>query len=604
MFYDIAHINQKYLYEMSEIKQKRNSVYVVMAILLITKILGFLKLRVIAQLFGTSHELDIFWAAFTIPDTLFMITVAGSLNAAIIPLLADIFHKEGEEKLHKFFSKLVIVVGILILGLSILLIIFTPQIAQLLVTSEKAQTFLSMSSRLTMEDIELFVKLTRILLISPILLGLSSIFTGYLQVRRQFFITSLAPLFYDIAMIVGSIILVSVFNMGVTGIAIASVLGSFLHLGIQIPSLRKYFNLKGKGFGGNILLAFRDTRIWQALRTAFPRIIAILGEQINVIVNTIISFTLAPGALSAYKFALSLHMFPVNIVGSAMAQVALPDLAENCDNEKEFTKLFNRSIQQALYYVLPVVAILMILRLPIVRLVYGVGKFDWTDTILTSWSLGLLGVSIVAQTLAQIVLRAYYALKETWLPLIPVAIGILINIVLAYYLTNFFSHYYDWRAIIIEMGTQITHANGGGLMEVLKSFFGDFARWCTTRGTSDMAVGGLSLSMSIASFIEIILLFVFLNRKIKVSTNKNTIKPILTKVINTALMMLGMYLMFKLFDFRLDTSRTWAVIVLTAVVSLYGILSYWLGSKVFGIKEVDIFEEKIKYGWNKVFRKT
>lgn len=588
---------------MPELKSKRNSVYIIMAVLFITKILGFLKLRVIAQLFGTSHELDIFWAAFTIPDMLFMITVAGSLNAAFIPLLSDIFHKDGEEKLHKFFANLVIVVGSIILLLAIILLIFTPQIANLLIGSEKAQTFLSISSRLGVEDMELFVKLTRILLISPILLGMSSIFTGYLQVRRQFFITSLAPLFYDLAMILGSIILVSIFDMGVTGIAIASVIGSLLHLTIQVPTLRKYFNTQFKPSINRLTLAFKDAKIWQALKIAFPRTIAILGEQMNVIVNTFISFTLAPGALSAYKFALSLHMFPVNIVGSAVAQVTLPDLAENCDNKKEFRRLFSKSVQQALYLVLPIVAILVVLRLPIVRLVYGVGEFDWTDTILTSWSLGLLAISIIGQTLAQIILRAYYALKETWLPLIPVAIGILINIALAYYLTNFFSHYYDWRPILIEMGKQIAHVSGSGVVEVLKSFFHDSARWATTRGESGMAVGGLSLSMSIASFIEVTLLFIFLNKRMKITTFKNTVKPLLIKTVNTILMIFGMYLMFKLFDFKLDTSRTWAVIILTVVVSLYGLLSYWLGSKVFGIKEVEYFEEKVKGWWNKFFRK-
>lgn len=578
--------------------------YVIMAILFVTKILGFLKLRVIAQLFGTSHELDIFWAAFTIPDTLFMITVAGSLNAAIIPLLADIFHKDGEEKLHKFFSNLVIVVGSIIVVIAAVLLIFTPQIAQVLIGSDKAQTFLAISSRLGVEDLELFVKLTRILLLSPILLGLSSIFTGYLQVRRQFFVTSLAPLFYDIAMIIGSIILVSIFDMGVTGIAIAAVVGSFLHLAVQIPTLTKHFHTKIKPSISSIVAAFKDAKIWQALKIAFPRTIAILGEQMNVIVNTFISFTLAPGALSAYKFALSLHMFPVNIVGSAVAQVTLPDLAENCDNEKEFRRLFNRSIQQSLYLVLPIVAILVVLRLPIVRLVYGVGKFDWTDTILTSWSLGLLAISIIGQTLAQIILRAYYALKDTWLPLIPVAIGILTNIALAYFLTNFFSHYYDWRPILAEMGKQVSTVSGAGFLEVVKSFFSDFAQWCTTRGTSDMAVGGLSLSMSIASFIEVVLLFVFLNKRMKVTTYKNTVKPLLIKTLNTLLMIFGMYLMFKLFDFKLDTSRTWAVIVLTGVVSAYGVLSYWLGSKVFAIKEVEYFEEKVKEWWNKIFRKV
>lgn len=588
---------------MLEIGKRKNSVYVMMALLAITKVLGFIKLRVIAQLFGASHELDIFWAAFTVPDTLYMVAVAGSLNAAIIPMLADIFHKEGEEKLHKFFSNLLIVVGFVMILVALIILIFTPQIAEIFVGSEQIQDFLNFSSRLTDQDFDLFVRLTRILLLSPILLGISSIVTGYLQVRRQFFVTSLAPLFYDIAMIVGAVVSVKLFDAGVMGVAIAAVLGSFCHLAVQLSTLSKFFNTKVKPSLRLFLQAFKDAKVWNAFKLAFPRTIAILGEQVNVIINTFISFTLAPGALSSYKFALSLHFFPVNIVGSAVAQVALPDLSESYDDKKRFKRLFNGSIQQAMYLVLPIVAILLVLRLPIVRLVYGVGEFDWRATILTSWSLGLLSVSIIGQTLSQIILRAYYALKETWLPLIPVAIGIIINIALAYFLTNFFSHYYDWRPILIEMGEQIATANGSGVAGVLKSFFHDSARWCTTRGTSDMAVGGLSLSMSIASFIEVILLFVFLNKKMRITTFKNTVKPFILKTVNALLMILGMYLLFKLFDFKLDTTRTWAIIVLTVIVSLYGILSYWLGSKVFEIEEVEYYEEKIKVLWNKIFRK-
>ena len=140
----------------------------------------------------------------------------------------------------------------------------------------------------------------------------------------------------------------------------------------------------------------------------------------NVIINTIISFTLTAGTLSAYKFAFSLHMFPINIIGSAVAQVTLPDLAK-LSKEKdrgEFIKVLNNAIQFAMYLVLPIVAVLIILRLPIVRLAYGSGAFDWEDTLLTSWCLVLLSFSILGQTLMQIVMRAFYALKDTWKALI------------------------------------------------------------------------------------------------------------------------------------------------------------------------------------------
>ena len=112
---------------MIDVAKKKNSIYVMMIILFLTKVLGLFKLRVISHLFGATHELDIFWAAFTIPDTLFMIIVAGSLNAAIIPLLADVFKKNGEKELNKFFINMMIIVSSVVLVIALLLFIFTPQ---------------------------------------------------------------------------------------------------------------------------------------------------------------------------------------------------------------------------------------------------------------------------------------------------------------------------------------------------------------------------------------------------------------------------------------------------------------------------------------------
>jgi putative peptidoglycan lipid II flippase len=217
-----------------------------MLLLLVTKVLGFLKLRTIAQLFGATHELDIFWAAFTIPDMLFMILVAGSINAAVIPIFSDNLHKEGRERLNKFFNYLTLIIGVFCVFIAVLFFIFTPQITTLLIESDISRNMLDIAQRIDNSDYEMFVLLTRIMLISPVLLGISSLITGYLQVRKQFFVTSLAPLFYNLAMMAGSWILVAFFKMGVEGIAISAVIGSLLHFLIQLPKLKDYYDTKFK----------------------------------------------------------------------------------------------------------------------------------------------------------------------------------------------------------------------------------------------------------------------------------------------------------------------------------------------------------------------
>ncbi len=578
---------------MFEFLKKKNSVYMVMALLLITKVLGFLKLRIVAQLFGVSHELDIFWAAFTIPDMLFMIIVAGSINASIIPIFTEIFHKKGQESLDRFFNNLSLVINYTVIIIAGIFFIFTPQLTEFLINSESIQNTLNFAHKIGSEDFDLFVNLTRIMMISPVLLGISTLLTGYLQSRKQFFITSLAPLFYNLAMIIGPILFVAYMRSGVYGIAWSAVIGSLLHLLIQVPAFKKLYNSKFSFGFSTLKSALKDKQLLRALKLAVPRTISIIGEQINVVVNTLISFSLAAGALSAYKFALSLHMFPINIIGTSVAQVSLPDLTEHCEDKKEFGKILNRAIQLSLYLVLPIVAVLLILRFPIVRLAYGTGAFDWRATIITAWCLVLLSLSVVGQTVTQILLRAFYAIKETWLPLLAVAICIVLNILLAYWFTNFFSHYYDWRPIVKQMADQVSVSNGSGFFEVLLSFIKDISVWCSSRGDSDMAVGGLSLSLSVTYFVEMIILAFLLNRKIKILSWKETIQPSLVKVINSGFMAVGMYFLYRLFDFQLDTSRTISIIILTACTTLYGGVSYWIGSKVFNIEELEYFEKKL-----------
>lgn len=580
---------------------KKNGVLSVMFLLFITKILGFWKLRVFAALFGASHQLDIFWAAFTIPDMIFMVLVAGSVNAAIIPILSDQLYDKGKKSLNELFKKISLYFFLICLFLIVLAFILAPQITNWVINNEYAHTILNLGYRVDQGDYSLFLTLFRVGLLSPLLLGVSSFITAYLQVRKQFFVTSLAPLFYNLGMIFGTYILVKIFDFNVIGIAISAVIGSLVHLLIQLPVLNRYFKekLEKKDIeNGNL----GEKEVRKAFTLAFPRMLGVLGEQVSTVVNTLISFTLTAGALSAYKFAHSLHLFPVNIIGSAVAQVALPDLAQYCCRKDEdgFKKVLNDSIQLSLYLVLPIVAILLVLRLPIVRLVYGTGAFDWQDTLLTSWSLALFSGSILGQTIEQILLRAFYALKNTWKPLVSIVIGVLINLLGAYYLTNFFSHYYDWRPILEQVWVQIAHANGDGVMPVIESFFKDMFTWMTTRGDSNYAVGGLALSLSLSFLVQIVISSFMLNGIKKVITWKDTISPIIMKILNTLIMILGMYFVFKLFDFKLDTTKTVSIIVLSVITSSVGLLLYLLGSKIFSKTEYEMSVNMIKRILNRI----
>lgn len=585
--------------------KNRNIVLALIFILLLTKLLGFVKLRIMAQLFGASRELDIFWAASTIPDMVFNVLMGGSINAAIIPVLSGTLHTKGKAELNKMFDHLVVIFFALFSIISVTLFIFTPQLGESLATSNTFRGFLDISD-IGRENLDLFVHLMRISLVSPIILGVSGLITAYLQNYKKFAITSLAPLFYNLAMIIGSVILVKYFDMGVEGLAISTLIGAVIHLAIQIPLWRKLYKEDDIRNRVTIISIFKDSGVLKTIKLSIPRILGLLGEQVNTFVNTLISFTLSAGALSAYKFAYSLHLFPANIIGSAIAQVSLPELSEQgCKGDDEgFRKTFNEGIQFSAYLILPIIALFVILRLPIVRLSYGTGAFDWQDTLLTAWCLALFGMSILGQTIYSIILRAFYALQETWIPLVATIIGVIVNLAVSYYFTNFFSHYYDWRIIWYQIVHQVGNADVGQVLSVVESFFRDFGVWCTTRGDSSLAVGGLALGMSVAYFFEMVIGFILLGKiKENLVTWKETIQPLILKVINTIIMGAGMYFVFKLFDLQLDTTRTVQVIILSICVTVYGCLSYLIGSKVFGMSEFESVISVARDFVNKVRRR-
>ena len=570
-----------------------------MIVLVLSKVLGFLKLRLIAQLFGATRELDLFWAAFTIPDTLFNIIIAGSINAAIIPVFSKVLNRKGDVDLAKLFYRLNILFLVSIVALSSLAFLFANQIASLLVGQNIAIGLLQTAEDITIADINYLAWLIRIMILSPIFLGLSNLLSGYLQVYKRFFVTAIAPLVYNIIVIFVALILVNNLGMGVEGIAWATVFGSIFHFLSQTPAFVRVYREKTlltknlyQEMKGNLLGVKEDIQeVFNVLRLAIPRIIGVVGEQINVFINTFISFTLSGGALSAYRFAFSLHLFPVQIIGGAMSLVALPNLAEAFANGKMkiFREIYNKSVQKALFLILPMVGIILVLRLPIVRLAYGVGEFDWWATVITSWCLFLLAFAVLGQVVASLSLRAFYAIHETRLPLLIILLTIILNIFGSYYFTNFFSHYFDWRPLVAQIGN-------GGTLEASRALLAEMSGWFTTRNVSDAAVGGLALSTSVSFLFEATLYIILLNRKVKVISWEHSVKPFLKKITSTFIMIAVMYFAFRLTDFNLDTTRTINVLLILLTTTLLGLAVYILCCKIFKVQELSLM-----VGYSKTF---
>ncbi|GAB4156659.1 MAG: murein biosynthesis integral membrane protein MurJ [Candidatus Dojkabacteria bacterium] len=582
-----------------KILKVKDSVAIIAIILLLAKILGFIKFRIIAGLFGIQRELDIFWAAFVIPDTLFNVLIAGSINAAVIPVFSGVLHKDGEHRLVKLFTVTTTVLSALLLLLVALAYIWTPEISLFMATHGFLGDVNLKDVPLLDAEFKSLVDLTRIMLISPFLLSISAIITSFLQVHKRFFVTTIAPLLYNAGFIWGALLLVQKYNMGIRGLAWSVVLGSFLHIAIQLPVLNEFIqkklNIHTLGIK-NGRAAFYLKEVAKMAKLAIPRTLGLIGEQINVVINTIISFSLTSGALSAYRYALSLHLLPVQILGAAIAQVALPEFAElYAKNDiSGFKNKYNKAIRQTFYLIMPAVMILVVLRLPIVRLVYGTGEFNWLATVVTSWCLALLGVAVISQAVVAITMRALFATHSNWLPFITTLITVVINIAASYFFTNFFSHYMDWRPIVAQILRQLADGlNGVGGATVgstVGSFATDLGKWFTTRNHYDAAVGGLALSLSLTFFIEMLLNFAFLQSKVKVHTWKETWYPIVKILLASFAMMLSMYPIYRYMDLWLNTAYTINVIITLGVTVFIGSCVYVILSWVQDIEE---FEEMV-----------
>ncbi|MBN2101010.1 murein biosynthesis integral membrane protein MurJ [Candidatus Dojkabacteria bacterium] len=576
-----------------------SAAFAMMVLLAITKVAGFVKIHLFARLFGASRELDIFWAAFTIPDLIFAVVVGGSINAALIPSFAEMLGgkgSKGEERMQLLFSRIVNVFAVIFVVLGAAVFILAPKICKFMVSNDLGN-FGFDPKDFTQGNINQMAQLMRIMVISPVILSISGVLTAGIQVNKRFIIPAIAPLFYNLGIIVGGVVFSEVMNMGVVGLAWGVVLGSVLHLLVQLPMALRM------GLRIHPLAGFWGKGVAKVVRLAVPRVFGLIGEQINVLVNTVISMGLIEGSLSAYKFGSSLHLLPVQLLAATISQAALPTLSleyqgrskdsgrsgEGSDEKlKIFNRIFLKSLQQILFLILPSVVFILVLRLPIVRLVLGAGEFDWEDTVITSWVLALFCVSIVGQSIISLVVRAYFAMHDTVVPVVVSFIGVIINIVGSIYLTNFFSHYYDWRDFI----DAVFNRPEGFMSE----FWQDLARWLTTRNSSIAAVGGLALSTGIALMIEVIILLFILNRRLKILSWKDFWQPLIKKILASGIMFSVMYFLFKLWNFNIDTSTVISIVGLFVGVGGVGVVVYFATCFAIDIGEVNFFVELAKKG--------
>lgn len=376
---------------------------------LASRIIGLVRDRVFAHYFGAGPVMDAYYASFKIPDLIYNLLIVGALTAGFIPTFTKVLRSNAsKDPAWKLANNVMNIIAITLFVLSGLGIIFTAQLTPLLFPGFPAETR------------ALAISFTRIMFLSPLLLGISMVLGGVLQSLRQFFTYSLAPVFYNLGIIIGALVFVPA--LGSVGLAWGVVLGALLHLGVQL------FGAYHNGYRWQWSFNLRDTATRQIGRLMLPRTVGLAITQINTIVVTTLASFLAVGSVSVYNFADNLHAVPVGLVAIPFALAVFPVLSRlgAPDNRAEFVARISETMRKILFLIMPVMVVMLILRAQIVRVVLGTGAFDWSATITTANALAFFALGLMGSALLPLLVRAFFALSDSKTPLL---IGIACEIV-------------------------------------------------------------------------------------------------------------------------------------------------------------------------------
>ena len=431
----------------------------VMFAFIISNLVGVVRGMVITDAFGTSADLDSFNAANRIVEVLFNLVAGGALGSAFIPTFTSFLTNEDRPGAWRLASGVVNLVLLALVLISALGWIFAPQIVRdglyiLVPDSDPVQEVLT-------------VGLLRTMLPSVVIFGLSGLVMGILNAHQVFLVPALAPAMYSLGMILGTILLPD--DWGVRRLAIGVVAGAGLHLLVQIPRLLR---LRERAY--HLYLGLRDKAVLEVFRLMGPRLLGVAVVQLNFIVNTIIALGQPEGSVTAITLAFSLMLMPQMAIAQSAAIASLPTFSAQVARGEhgEMRHSLASTLRAVLLLAIPATAGLILLRTPLVALLYQRGAFSAQSTELVAWALLWYAAGLVGHALVEILSRAFYALHDTRTPVI---VG------------------------VITMGLNI----GFSLL---------FSAWFETIGW--MPHGGLALANSLATALESVALLILMRRRL------------------------------------------------------------------------------------------
>lgn len=521
---------------------------IIMLMIVASRVLGLLRQRTLAHFF-VPGDLSLFFAAFRLPDLVFEVLVFGTFSSAFIPVFTRAL-KKGRKEAWQIASTVTNIGMLIFLVLAIIIIVFANQLYGILAPG------------FSLEHRDIVVKIARLLFAAQGFFVISYVMTAVLESLRRFLVPALAPLFYNLGIILGTLLMAP--KYGLLAPAYGVVIGAGLHFLIQLPLAIKL----GFRFHFNLKLTDEVKKIG---KLALPRIIEVSFLQVAKSVELFLASLISTASYTFFTFGNSIQLLPVGLVGTSIAKAALPTLSRQSDNPAEFKKTLFNALNQMIFLVTPITTVLIVLRIPIVRLVFGTDLFSWEATVQTGMVVSAFAVGVIFQVTSSLLARAFYALHDTKTPVLISISAITINIIADFILIKTF-HLPAW---------------------------------------------GLAAAFSLGSFIQATLLFILILKRtgdgVVVKQSLEILKIIFASVCSG----LVMFFILKFFDrsvwvkrlsfmgglgvenihfekFVLDTRYTTNLLALTIVVILLGGIVYLGISILLKSKEVGFFFNLMK----------
>lgn len=516
---------------------------IIMMMVVFSSVLGLLRQRLFLSYFQP-EELSLFFASFRLPDLVFQLLAFGIFSSAFIP----VFTKTHAKNKKAAFETAVRVINIALIGFIVFAVIFT------LIAKPVYSIF---APGYTDYQHTLIASLARILLIAQGIFIVSYILTGILESLRRFFVSALAPIFYNVGIIVTTILFADTLHLYAP--AIGAVAGAMLHMIVQLPTAHR--------LGFRYSFSFELTaEVKKIAKLAAPRVLELGFLQTSKLAELYFTSLISTAALTYYNLADAVRVMPITLFGVSLAKAALPTLSNVDENKKEFRRVFLKTLYQISFLVMPVAATLIVLRIPIVRLLFGTDRFDWEATVQTGLVLSVFAISIPFQSAAALLSRAFYARHNTKTPVKISIIGVLVTVALSLVFVMVFALPTWSLALAFTLGVALQamvmyyilsrELNGGTLFAVVPIIKSVFAS----------LVSGSVMFVIIKFFDRAVWL-----KRLSFLTDIQALRSLDFEA------------------FVIDTRYTFNLIILTAVTALIGGLVYILVSFAIGSDELKDF---------------